>query len=154
MVMSKRIKIIFTVSILFNILFLALSAGAAYKFSLRADKPFIEVRANLSDDARQALRSKMRDGVKAHKDHQKKVRQYQQGMEDILMADTFDREAYMRVAQKLSEFNAQRSQDRIEKTADLMETLSVEDRKAMAKHISKRLSGGGIRKGARRAKLK
>ena len=139
--MRKRIKIIFTLSVLLNVVFIALAAGTVYKFNQHAEKPLMDIRANLSEDARQTLRSKMRDGVRAQRDHQQKAKAYQQDMQKILSAEKFDREGYTALAEKLSNLNAQRSQERIKKTADLMESLSPGDRQAMAKHIAKRLSG-------------
>ena len=87
--MSKRMKMIFTISVLLNIVFVGVGAGMLYRYCQD-----IPIPGTMSPDARNFVARTYQNGREEVKPLITEVKARRERVEDILESDNFDRKAY------------------------------------------------------------
>ncbi|MEM6780521.1 MAG: periplasmic heavy metal sensor [Pseudomonadota bacterium] len=139
--MSRTLKIIFTVSIILNIVLITAAVGYVHKrmqYGYGADKY-----QELSEEGRTLIQENFKERRKTMRPVFNDVRKAKAEMEAVLSADIFDEQAYDAAAKNLLDVRDGMSRSMSENAKTFLKELSVEDRKAMAKQMTKRLSGHG-----------
>ncbi len=141
--MSRTLKVIFTVSILLNILLIGAGVGWYHK---KSQWPGGYERPKISDESREAIRSSFRQARSEMKPIFEEMRAAKAGMEEVLSAPEFDEVAYDAAAKKLLDTRDKLSKAMANNAKNFLEDLPPEDRKAMARHMAEKMGGGGHRK--------
>lgn len=142
--MSRKLKIIFTASILLNILLIGVGAGWYHKKSHYWPGGY--ERPKISDESREAIRSNFKQARSEMKPIFEEMRAAKTQMENVLSAPEFDEAAYDAAAKKLLDTRDKLSRTMAGSAKNFLEDLPPEDRKAMAKHMAEKMGGGGHRK--------
>lgn len=134
--MNRRIKLVFTISLLLNIVLISVGAGMAYK--MRRDLPFPH---EMSPEAQNFMARTFQQGREEVKPLIDDTRAKRQIVESILIAPDFDRAAYNKAADAMLD-----ARDRISrKKADIMGRALVDlpapDRQKFANRILDGLEG-------------
>lgn len=139
--MSKSIKIIFTISIVLNVLLLGAMAGQTFhKLGDRKDR-LERMTQEMSPEGRHVVAKTMQKAFRDGRDKMRSMRQSKQDVKDILGAEEFDAEAFESAASKMQEMMIKAGDRRIQVTKELAEQLSQEDRKQLAGHFAKGFRG-------------
>ena len=133
--MTKTTKIIFTISLILNLALIGVIAGGVYKKAKRHMPP-----AELSLSSREMMRENIENSKKTMRADFKKMKQHRDDLEDIMLADSFDIEAYNMVVERILD-----AKDRIarEKSVVMGKTLAqlpLAERKKFAGHVLRSLS--------------
>ena len=147
--MSKKLKIVFSFSLILNFLFLGLVSGAIYK------KHFSDFESMHFDRRHKMMESKLNQLVeKLPKSHKKefkgKVQEFFQSQQEtkeeylnrkqeliaLLMADHFDRDTYRAKTKALNLLHQKRASQRTALISGIMSKLSPEERKHVAKAVN------------------
>lgn len=140
--MSKKMKIIFTLSVILNVLFIGLVAGkAVHKF--RDHSPVEKIAKDMSPEGRHIVARTMQNAFREGRDKMKEMRKTKDEMKKIITADEFDPEAFEEQAEKMHSMFAEMGQKRIEVTKELAGQLSKEDRVKLAEGFAKGFHGRG-----------
>jgi len=139
--MSKKMKVIFTISIILNVLFIGLMVGHFQKMKKHAD--WHQVKETLAPETRDILKDTFKDRWKDMRAAFKEMRENKQAMKDVLTAEDFDPTAYDAVAEKMIEFNGTFMQGRIEAIKEVFAKLPQEERLKLADHTIDKLTGRG-----------
>ena len=150
--MSKKIKIILSVSVFFNLLLVSIVAG--HMFNHWSSHPWHEVKRELSPEARniagRAFQSTFRDirplGNKARKARGDLVK--------ILTARKFDEAAFDKAAARLMGVRDEMKVMKVQAIKEIASQLSVEDRRKMAERMTRMVGGGYERRVKRHRKPK
>lgn len=142
--MSKPIKIIFTLSLLLNLILVGVSAGCLWK---RHDHkmPFNEASEQTRTQFRAAFeerRADMRADIET-------VRASRATLEKIIAAEPFDRGAYNLEVQNVLNIRDRMGQRRADILGDVLEKLTAEDRVEIAQKISAKLADDRPRRGGK-----
>ena len=138
--MSKSLKIIFTLSIILNVLLLGVIAGHTYK--KWNDDPIEQAMDEMSPEGRNIVARKIQAAFREGRDEMRSMRQSKKQLQSLLTAEEFDASAFEEEALKLHELIKEKGFKRIEITKELAQELSLEDRKVLAKRFSKGFHGG------------
>lgn len=141
--MSRTVKTIFTLSILLNILLITVSAGMYHKRMHPRFGPDKDMRQELSEDSRQLIRESFMSTKDQLKPVFEELRTAKDGMEEVLQADVFNEADFDAAADRLMDARDQLSRKMAENSKNFLGKLPPEDRKAMAKHMVKKMSGHG-----------
>jgi uncharacterized membrane protein len=131
-------KILFTVSVVLNLVCVGIGAGAVVK-SL-SHKPWKEMREDLTPEARDALKGHFKNTREQVGPMVQQTKNIQKDLVSILNQPEFDRTAFDIKAEELSVMMGQLSGHKIKSMGDLAESLSYEDRQVMVKKFEKMLS--------------
>lgn len=134
--MNRRMKLIFTISILLNIVFAGIGAGLFFKYC--RDLP---IPSDLSPDARHYVARTFQEGRADAKPLINEVKKQRKTVEEILIADRFDVAAYKEAVAALLAAQGKMHQHRAATMARAVEKLSAEDRKKFARRIMEGLDG-------------
>lgn len=129
--MSKRMKIIFTVSVALNVLLLGVVAGHIGQKYKKA--PWEG--AALSEESQKKARQVFREFTPLKKDIWAKKR----AMNDLLLADEFDEAVYDSLAMEAAQLKQEIEIKRSAAMKDVLTELSPEERQALVEHMSKRI---------------
>ncbi|MFA5592666.1 MAG: hypothetical protein WC989_05075 [Micavibrio sp.] len=140
--MSRRMKIIFTVSLLLNIVFAAAGAGLFFNFTRELPIP-----PHISPEARHFIARTYQEGREEIRPLIESVKTQRAAVEKIVTAEEFDAEAYRDAARKMLDTRAQISSKRAEIMGRALEDLPAEDRREFARNIMDGLQGHKPRKG-------
>lgn len=135
--MSKRIKLIFTISILLNIVFIGVGAGMLYRYCQD-----IPIPGTMSPDARNFVARTYQNGREEIKPLIDEVKVRRKTVEDILQSDGFDRKAYDSAVDDLLETQGKIARHRADTMGKALNDLSDEDRKKFSKEIINGLTPG------------
>ncbi len=135
--MSKRIRIIFTLSLIANILFLAVGAGLFYRFC-RDDVP---IAGDMSPEARHFVARTFQEGREKVKPYYEQIRAQRPVVEDIITADEFDKKAYDREVDKMLDIRDKISRERAAVMGQALSDLPQPDREKFAKRALDGLEG-------------
>lgn len=140
--MSRRIKIIFTLSLLLNLVLIGVGAGAYHKMS-RFWWGGKDMRPEVSASTQQVIRTNFRQAWEDMKPLVEQARQKREAVETIIAADVFDAAAYDAAVQDLLRQRAEISALKAQNTKNFLSQIPAEDRKKMAGHLARRLEGRG-----------
>ncbi len=143
--MSKRMKVILTISLLLNILLIGVLGGHAYRTHSDERKGFHELKASLSDETQKMLKDEMyarKDKIKSMK---RQMKAFIGEFERISTQDTFDVAAYDAFSKRFIEFDGEVTRRRLEMFKDMALVLSVEERRTFSKMMSKKIMGRYMR---------
>lgn len=129
--MNKRMKVIFTLSVVLNVLLIGVVAGhigQKYKQS-----PWEG--ASLSEEGQQKARAAFHEFTPLKKDIWAKKRE----MNDLLLAGEFDEAAYDALALEAAQLKQEMDLKRSAAMKGVLIDLSPEERKAFIEHMSKRI---------------
>lgn len=146
--MSKRMKVIFTISVLLNVILIGVIGGHALK--RWSDNPLHQMQAEMSPEARHIVARTMQAAFRDGKGKMREARNVKKEIRAILAAEEFDADAFDAQAMKLHEIMSGMGQKRISITKDLAEQLSLEDRKVLAERFSRGFRGHDKGKSSKR----
>ncbi len=129
--MSKTLKIIFTISILLNLLMAGVIIGHAAKKWKESD--WYEVKDQLQPETRELMRQAFRSGFKEVRPLFREARQKRNELSQILSAEEFDGQAYDRVSEDLMDIESRMFAHRYGVVKDISEQLPAAERKILVK---------------------
>ena len=142
--MSKRIKIIFTVSIALNVLLFGAGAGHVYHHWL--SHPWHEVKAELAPETRNIVGRTFQSAFREIRPLGQDARRARADLVKILSAQKFDEAAFDKAVERLSGVKSKMRATKIKATKDLAMQLSAEERRKMAERMAKMVGGGHERR--------
>lgn len=134
--MSKRIKIIFTLSVLLNIVLVCAGVAMLCRFG-----PEIPMPGGMSPEGRQFISRTYKEGRAEIKPLFKEMKARRAEVEDILTADTFDAGAYDVAVAKMLAARGAVAAKKAETMGRALGELPVEDRRKFARRILDSLEG-------------
>ena len=140
--MSKRMKLIFTISVLLNIVFIGAAAGMFVRFCQD-----IPIPGTMSPDARNFVARTYQNGREEVKPLIEEVKARRQKVEGILESDDFNRKAYDAAVDDLLETQGKIARHRADTMGKALSELSPEDRKKFSSEIINGLTPGRPRHG-------
>ncbi len=138
--MSKRIKLMFTVSVLLNVLLVGLGGGVAYKHW--AAHPWKQDRQELSPEARHIVGRNLQGAFREIKPLGDEARKARAALIKVLSAEDFDADRYDEAALRLSVAKEKMRAKKVEVTKVIASQLSAEERGQMAERMTKMIGGG------------
>ncbi len=141
--MSNAMKVIFTLSILFNVAFAGLIAG----HSAKKMNKWSEVHADLTPESRELLRDVYKEKRAVIKANMKVAAEKKQNMAYILSAPEFDAVAFKAAVEDWKAFNAGVIDGKLETMSGIAKKLSQEERVALSKRFVAVLTGDHKHKG-------
>ena len=145
--MTKTMKIIFTLSILINLVLVGVVSGSLYKRHKKHAPPIpkelsTEIRAKLEGNIKES-RGKMREQFK-------ELKQSHEVLQRIVTAEQFDIDAYNESVNKILDAKDEISKQKAEMMGNILSELSLEERKKISEKLVKSLSYKTGRKGPKR----
>lgn len=137
--MSKTLKIIFTVSIILNVLLSGAVGGVIYK-EWRYH-PWHEIKKELSPEAKNLVARSFQQGRREAGPSIREAMSDRRELVKILEAKEFDAEKFQAKAEELQKIQGKLTDIKIEATLELARELSYEDRKKLAENIARTFSG-------------
>lgn len=148
--MRKTLKIIFTVSLLLNLVLIGVGAGAAYKmranFALSPQPVSTEVRQKLKRSMKEN-RAEMRPLFKQMKENKKELR-------TILTAEEFDASAYRKSMENILDVKDKVARQRAVSMEKVLAELSPSERQKISERFLKRMDGNHKRPSQRHRKVR
>lgn len=130
--MSRKYKIILTVSIILNVLLLGMTGGMMYK-KWQWKRSNIEiVQADFSPEARNLIARHFQEARNEMKDEFGKSRQRRKKLVDLLRAENFDQDEYDRTVEQMRDTQNELLERKMEMLKDLALALPPEDRKKIS----------------------
>jgi uncharacterized membrane protein len=140
--MNRRMKLVFTISILLNIVLIGAGAGMFYRFC--QDLP---IPGDMSLEARNFVARTYQNGREQGKPLITEVKARRKTVETILQSDNFDAKAYDSAVNDLLETQQKIMRHRADTMGKALSDLSPEDRKKFSNQILDGLTPGRPRKG-------
>lgn len=134
--MSRRVKTLFTLSIVMNVLLLSVMSGHfVHKYR---DEHWPN---NLSEDGRSIVRSVMRDKLKEFVPLRMNISKKRRELYQVLAADEFDSLAYDVLVQDIASLKSAFEQHKAGAMKDVVLGFSDEERQQFAREMSEKLAG-------------
>lgn len=146
--MSKNLKIVFSFSLILNVLLLGLVSGAIYKkhFSDSASGHFERIHKMMESKLNQLVEKLPKSEKNEFKGKIQEFFHSQQETKEgyfnikleiiaLLMADNFDRDAYLAKVKEINMLQQKQASQRTELISGIMSKLSQEERKHVAKAV-------------------
>lgn len=144
--MSKKMKIIFTLSVLLNVLLVGWAAGEAiHKFNKH--NPAEKIARDMSPEGRHIVAKTMQNAFREGRGKMRDMRKTKDEIKKILTAEEFDPEAFEVAAEKMHKMFSEMGQKRTAVTKELAGQLSQADREKLAEGFSKDFHGRGKKDG-------
>jgi Spy/CpxP family protein refolding chaperone len=132
--MTKKVKIIFTLSLILNLMLLGLIGGKIYK------KTSYHRDIEISDSSRDIIRQNIKEAKENVRAQFKQMRAYKDELETIITADQFDINAYNDVIGKMLALKSDISVSRAESMGKTLSELPKEDRLKLSDRFLRSLS--------------
>ncbi len=145
--MSRRMKLVFTISLLLNIVFIGVGAGMLVKMCQDVPIP-----GDISPESRSFIARTFQKGWEDVKPLIAEVKQKRKNVEAILMAETFEPKAYDKAVDELLATQNKILQHRADTMGKALIDLPVSDRQKFANRILEGLEGARPRHGGRHGK--
>lgn len=139
--MSRGLKIIFTLSVLLNILLIGAGLGWHHKRSHHW--PGKDVRSEISEESRAVMKQNFKNAKAQYKPIFEEMREDKKAVQAVLEADEFDEAAYDSAVDELLSTRDKLSRTMSGQAKNFLRDLPPEDRKAMAEHMVQKMSGHG-----------
>ena len=127
--MSKTLKVLFTLSILLNLLMAGVIVGHGVK--KWKDSDWYEIKDQLQPETRDQMRQAFRSGFKDVRPLFKDAHLKRKELSQILSAQDFDRDAYERAAADLQKLEGKMFAHKFKVVRDIVEGLPVSERKLL-----------------------
>lgn len=147
--MNRRMKLIFTVSILLNIVFIGVGAGMFYRFCQER----IDIPGSMTPEARHFMAMTFQKGRDEVKPLIKDVKEQRKAVEKVITAETFDLEAYKKVTAAMLDTRDDITRKRAEIMGEALVELPLEDRKKFARRVIDGLEGRRPHRGGYHKKM-
>lgn len=144
--MTKTVKIIFTISLVLNLLFLG-GAISAYVHHPEKVQGWKEVRETLAPETRDLMKVTFKEKKQEVLPLFKEAHKKKQEMKKVMTAKAFDPEAFDGLAIELKSIKADLLDHKLEVIKTVLSKLPQEERAKLAKHIAEKLFGDGGRDG-------
>ncbi|MFP4314129.1 MAG: periplasmic heavy metal sensor [Alphaproteobacteria bacterium] len=139
--MSKSIKIVFTASVLLNVLLIGILTGmAAQKYAERKER-LTQMTHEMSPEGRHVVARTMQKAFRDGQGQMREMRRMKKQIRDILTEEEFDAQAFEEASRKMQSMMEAMGEKRINVTKDMAEDLSQEDRAVLAERFSKGFRG-------------
>lgn len=138
--MKKSVKILFTGSVLLNVVFLGLIGGHFYH--MMADHPWNEVREELAPESQNHVARTFQNAFRAIREEGDKARKSRAALVQIISAKDFDAKAFDKVAAELAESKERITVIKMNATKEVAAQLSQEERAKMAQRMTRMIGGG------------
>lgn len=149
--MSKRIKIILSASLVFNLLLLGIIGGHAVE---RYKKhPWHQIKEQLSPETRNFVGRTFQSAFREIKPIGDEARKVRAELVKILSADDFDEEAFDAQAEKMLEIGGKMDAHKIETVKTLASQMDAADRRLMANKMTRMIGGGHEKRVKRHRKI-
>lgn len=135
--MSKKIRIIFAVSLLLNLLLLGVVAGKISGVETHSGHGWHESMEGLPDGLRQKVGDTMKMARKKNHDLMKQMRLSREKTIEILKANEFDEKAYSDELEKMNSLRMEMMTNMSSEFKNLMLGLSPEERILVAENFKK-----------------
>ncbi|MAE51301.1 MAG: hypothetical protein CMH27_05795 [Micavibrio sp.] len=136
---NKAMKVMFTISVILNVLALGAAGGMVYKQWSHA--PYRALSSEMSPEGHNIVARTMQTAFKEGRGDMKKARAIKKQISQILSAKDFDAEAFDAKAETLHKIMSNMGKRRIDVTRDLAADLSQADRKVLAERFEKGFHG-------------
>lgn len=146
--MSKRMKLVFTISLLLNIVLVGVGAGMLVRMCQD-----IPIPGQISPEARHFIARTFQQGREEVKPLIDEVKANRRKVEAILIAETFDKKAYDAAVDKMLDSRDKVSRKRADIMGRALVDLPAEDRQKFANRILDGLDGLKPRKGGHHKKM-
>lgn len=134
--MSKRMKIIFTLSLLLNIVLIGVGGGMFYRFTMQGPVP-----GDMTPEGRHFMARTFQEGRDRVKPLIADIKQKRAAVEEIMIAEQFDLEAYKVAVSAMMDSRDRISRKRAEIMGEALVDLPHADRQRLAKHMLDGLTG-------------
>lgn len=135
MSMRSSTKVIFTLSVLLNVVLIGVVAGGVIK-DLRK-QPWHQAKEELSPESRSIVARNFRATHNDMRDIREQSQKLREQMKDIFKAEVFDVEAFDKAALKMDELKQKMHQRKIESIRELAQSLPQEERVKMADKLAR-----------------
>ncbi len=129
--MRKSLKILFTASVLLNVLLFGSHAAITYKHW--ANHPWQQAKSGLSPEARNVVARSFRASRDEIKPLAKKARAERQKLMKVFQAEEFDEEAFDKIVEDMQKHQSEIMTLKIQTMKDIAKELPPEERAKMAK---------------------
>lgn len=146
--MSKRMKLIFTISLLLNIVLVGIGAGMFFRYCQD-----IPIPGDMSPEARHFIARTFQNGREQIKPLIMDVKAQRKKVEALLLADEFNEKAYDAEVEKLLAAQEKITRKRAEIMGEALLELPAADRQKFASRIIEGLQPGRPRKGGYHKKM-
>lgn len=133
--MSYKIKVIFTLSFLLNIVLLGVLLGGLYHHK-KPRPPFPETAA-IKEEMHKNIRANRAD---MHRDF-KKIKEYKKELKEIIVAEEFDESAFQKKMDDILNVKNVISKRKAVTFGKTLSALSLEDRQVFSRHVLGALHG-------------
>lgn len=134
--MSKRIKIIFTLSLLLNLVLIGIGGGMFYRFTMEGPVP-----GDMTPEARHFMARTFQEGRDRVRPLIGDIKEKRAKVEKTMIADKFDINAYNAAVAEMMTSRDRIARERAEIMGEALVDLPLEDRKRLAKHMLDGLTG-------------
>ena len=132
--MTKKMKIIFTLSLLGNVLLLGVVGGTAYRIK-QATQPWKEVRKEISPESRELIKDTFKSKKQDIRGMFQEARVKKKALEDAFTAEEFDPDAFSAAARELQQLGNRMVAHKFETFQELGHMLPQHERKALSKRL-------------------
>ncbi len=129
--MNRKVKLIFTLSLVLNVFLTGALAGVVIE---RLDPPFSE-RAELAPESRQLVQKQVSDTIAESREIMRETRDSRREMFDALSGEEIDVATYQQAAEKMIEAHGSLLRLRSEKTLEMAQSLTQQEREKLARHM-------------------
>lgn len=130
--MKRHLKIIFTVSVLLNVLLVGMLAGSCDK---RWDGPLSRMAESRDPQFDHKMGKAMMEARKGQQPLQDSLKSAKKELHKVLAAETFDEAAFNAASEKMYKAQADLFKSRNEATLNMAKDMSPAERQEMAKHL-------------------
>jgi len=124
--MSKKIRILITVSIVLNVIFLGFAVGAVYRHM--DNKPWRELRSELAPETKHLMARQFEKNHTELETVVKRAKSQKEKLIEMLTAENFDRARFEREAKRLHGYQSQIRERKLESLAELADQLPMTER--------------------------
>lgn len=136
--MTRTVKILFTISVLLNVLLLGASAGLALKMS---HKPWHKMPDNLSPETQNLMERSFQESRNEMQPTIEDMKEARADLARVFSAPSFDEAQFDRAVDQMMTAQRQLMQKRFEATKEMAQQLSQEEREKLAEVLSKPFGG-------------
>lgn len=143
--MSRKIKIIFTLSVLLNIIFLGVIGGGMLRiYNHFGQGEFRKEIESLPEDVQKRIDMAFRSSRQEMRNLFKEARDAKEAVRNSLNAESFDPQAYQEASEALNQVRYRMMQTQARKTGSIASELSAEERRRFAGYLMRGGRKGGF----------
>ena len=139
--MNKPVKIVFTVSLILNVLFLGLAAGGILYHSREAQRPWEKMKKELASETRDVIKTTFKGKKEDFMPLFIEARVKKEALKSVLIAPEFDGDVYDAFAGEFRILNGQLMDNRLSAIKSIFSKLPQEERVKIADHTVEKILG-------------